>query len=63
MSRWIPIMLAMLAFAEPAAAADARPDRWSFVYAAYAAGLLLVVGHAAATLVRLLRAEAAGGKP
>ena len=48
--------------ASPAVAAlEPRPDRWNFVYAAYVAGLLLVVGYAVFVAVRLMQAERRGG--
>ncbi len=58
------VLTAAWMLASPAIAAiESRPDRWSFVYAAYAAGLLLVVGYAVFVAVRLIRAERQGGTP
>lgn len=61
-SRLLLVLTTLWMSASPAIAAlEPRPDRWSFVYAAYGAGLVLVAGYAVVVAARLVRAERSGG--
>lgn len=57
---FVSLLVAIVA-AGSAVASDGRPDRWNYVYAAYASGLLIVVGYAAFVAVRWRRLGAGEG--
>lgn len=58
----VAALLVMLAAAGSAVASEGQPDRWNYVFAAYASGLVIVVGYAAWVAVRWRRLGGGGAQ-